>query len=47
MSISTELTRITSARNTIRSKMVSLGVCIGTDDISDMATKMRSLIMVP
>lgn len=44
MSISTELTRITSARNAIRTKMVSLGVCVGTDDISEMATKIEGIV---
>ena len=44
MSISTELARITSARNLIRSKMVSLGVCVGTDDISDMSEKIDAIV---
>lgn len=44
MSISTELTRITTARNSIRTKMVNLGVCLGTDDITTMATKIDSII---
>lgn len=44
MSIATELTRITTARNSIRSKMVSLGVAVGTDNIEDLATKISAIV---
>ena len=44
MSVATELTRITEARNTIRTKMVSLGVALGTDDISALATKIDGIV---
>ena len=43
MSIATELTRITNARNTIRTKMVNLGVALGTDDIAALATKIDGI----
>lgn len=46
MSIATEITRITTARNTIRNKMVNLGVALGTDDIDALATKIDSIVNV-
>lgn len=44
MSVSTELTRITEARNSIRNKMVALGVALGTDDITALATKINTIV---
>lgn len=46
MSIATEITRITTARNTIRNKMVNLGVALGTDDIDALATKIDGITNV-
>lgn len=43
MSVATELTRITNARNQIRTKMVALGVALGTDNIATLATKIDNI----
>lgn len=43
MSISTEITRITTARNTIRTKLTSLGLATATDDIDDLATEIDGI----
>lgn len=43
MSISTEITRITSARNTIRTKLTSLGLATATDDIDNLATEIDGI----
>lgn len=39
MSIQTEITRIQSARNTLRAKAVALGIGLGTDNLTQLATK--------
>lgn len=41
--ISSELSRITNARNSIRTKMVALGVALSTDDITALATKIDNI----
>lgn len=41
MSVNSEITRLTSARNTIRQKMISAGQAISTDDLTDLATKLN------
>ena len=38
MSTSSEITRLTSARNTIRNKLVDLGLATSTDKLDDLAT---------
>ena len=38
MSISTEISRLQTARNTIRTKMVELGMATNTDTIDRLAT---------
>ena len=43
MSVATELTRITTARNAIRTKMVALGVALSTDTLDDLATKIGGI----
>lgn len=43
MSISTELTRITNARNTIRTKMVAFGLGEATDTIDDLAAEIGGI----
>ena len=37
MSISTEISRIQTARNTLRTKGVALGICLSTDKLDDIA----------
>lgn len=44
MSISTELSRIQSDRNTIRAKLVELGMATGTDNLSKLADAIENLI---
>lgn len=39
MSIQTEITRIQSARNTLRTKAVALGIGLNTDNLTQLATK--------
>ena len=39
MSISTEITRIQTARNTLRAKAVNLGIGLATDKLDDLATE--------
>lgn len=39
MSVQTEITRIQTARNTLRTKAVALGVGLATDNLSQLATK--------
>lgn len=43
MSVQTELTRISNARNTLRTKGVGLGIALATDNITDIATKFNSI----
>lgn len=44
MSTSTEITRLTSARNTIRNKMVNLGLGESTDLLDDLATEIDGIV---
>ncbi len=44
MSIATELSRIQTDRNTIRAKLVELGMATGTDNLTALATKIEGLI---
>lgn len=44
MSIATEVSRIQSARNSIRTKMVELGVAVSTDGIDALATKINTIV---
>ena len=44
MSTSTEITRLTSARNTIRNKMVSLGLGTSTDLLDDLADEIDGIV---
>lgn len=44
MSVQTELTRILSARNSIRNKGVTLGIMLGTDNITEVAAKFETII---
>ena len=43
MSISTEITRIQTARNTIRAKAVELGIGTGTDTLEKLATAIEGI----
>ena len=43
MSISTEITRIQTARNTIRAKAVELGIGTGTDTLDKLATAIEGI----
>lgn len=43
MSTATEITRLTSARNTIRNKMVNLGLGTSTDLLDDLATEIDAI----
>lgn len=43
MSIATEITRITTARNTIRAKLVELGKAQTTDDLDTLATAVEGI----
>ena len=44
MSTSTEITRLTTARNTIRNKMVELGLGTSTDLLDDLATEVDGIV---
>lgn len=44
MSTATEITRLTSARNTIRNKMVSLGLGTSTDLLDDLADEIDGIV---
>lgn len=44
MSTSSEITHLTSARNTIRNKMVNLGLGESTDLLDDLATEIDSIV---
>ena len=44
MSTATEITRLTSARNTIRNKMVSLGLAASTDLLDDLADEIDGIV---
>ena len=44
MSTSSEITRLTSARNTIRNKMVNLGLGESTDLLDDLAAEIDSIV---
>ena len=44
MSISTEISRIQADRNTIRTKLVELGMATGTDNLDKLATAIEGLI---
>lgn len=44
MSISTELSRIQADRNTIRTKLVELGMATGTDNLDKLATAIEGLV---
>lgn len=43
MSVTTEITRITTDRNTIRSKLVELGMAQTTDDLDKLATAVENI----
>ena len=43
MSIQTEITRITEDRNTIRTKLASMGLASVTDDLDDLATSIDNI----
>lgn len=43
MSVQSEITRIQTARNTLRTKAVSLGVGLSTDNLSELATKYNGI----
>ena len=44
MSISTEISRIQADRNTIRTKLVELGMATGTDNLSKLATAIEGIV---
>jgi hypothetical protein len=44
MSIATELSRIQSDRNTIRAKLVSLGMATNTDNLDKLAAAIEGII---
>ena len=44
MSVQTEITRIQEARNTLRTKAVSLGIGLATDNLSQLATKYNGIV---
>lgn len=44
MSISTEITRITSARNTLRTKAIALGIGASTDKLDDLADEFDAIV---
>ena len=44
MSVQTEITRITTARNTLRTKAVSLGIGTSTDNITQLATEYNDIV---
>lgn len=43
MSVATEITRITTDRNTIRAKLVELGIAQNTDTLDTLAAKVESI----
>lgn len=43
MSVATQITRITTDRNTIRAKLVELGMAQSTDTLDDLATAIESI----
>lgn len=43
MSVATEITRITTDRNTIRAKLVELGMAQTTDDLDKLATEVENI----
>lgn len=44
MSVATSIAAITDSRNTIRNKMVSMGLAVGTDKLDDLATKLAAVV---
>ena len=44
MSIATEVARLQGNRNTIRNKLVSMGLALGTDTLDDLATKIDGIV---
>ena len=44
MSISTEISRIQADRNTIRTKLVELGMATGTDNVSKLASAIEGMV---
>ena len=44
MSIAAEISRIQGDRNTIRNKMVALGVALSTDNLDQLATKIDGIV---
>lgn len=44
MSVSSEITRITNDRNTIRTKMIALGLGTATDTLDDLAAEVDSIV---
>ena len=44
MSISTEISRLQQARNTLRTKAVELGIGTGTDKLDALATEFSGII---
>lgn len=44
MSISSEITRIQTAKNTLRAKAVNLGIGLSTDNLSELATKYNAIV---
>lgn len=44
MSISTELSRIQTSRNTIRAKLVQLGLAVSTDTLDKLAAEIESIV---
>lgn len=43
MSISTEITRITNAKNTLKTKAVALGIGLNTDNLTQLASKYNAI----
>ncbi len=43
MSTATEITRLQTARNTIRNKMIELGLGVATDKLDDLATEVDGI----
>lgn len=44
MSVSTEISRITADRNTIRAKLVELGMATGTDNLTKLASAIEAIV---
>ena len=44
MSVSTEISRITADRNTIRAKLVELGMATGTDNLTKLAAAIEAIV---